>query len=570
MESVDRRSSVVQAIGRIYSETKFGKLLDRFLAILPLIATAIIVAIVFLAETDQWSLPKAKLALLAAEYFVFLPSLLVVLFRSRNREQKDASPLQFRLGRRWQIGPIVVFVIVLFPLALVLRRGFYQGDENAYLFQARCLSAGRLYMQQPSGVPTAAISYDHHVLLNGKWFAKYPIGWPLVLSVGTLLSAEWLVNPLLSVALLWVTAQLSNRLFRNSTAAVCAVFTLALSAFFVLNSLGFMSHVLCALCLASAFLCYTVFSESKNSVWMVCTFALLGAAALARPFDTVCAGVAFIVAMDLRWKLSAFASVLWRTLTLVAIVLSSLAIQNRLLTGTYLTSPYVVNRSGPMPKISLDPTSLVESALHIAPVRLADTCSVAFPFAFLLALYGLWKHRKERAAWALLVIFASLVVGYLVELDDSDSPIGERYYFCGFFALAILAGLGLTEIVKDFRLNSQSRRNMAAYLSVAGLATVGLCAYWNWNLRWPSRQLADAAGHPPFTRGVVFVGGTDSVPAWRLNFNSPGSKVLFLSDPGPAGRAQLAQIAGKPEWVCLYYNPRAKSAEWGKVVETVP
>jgi hypothetical protein len=97
-----------------------------------------------------------------------------------------------------------------------------------------------------------------------------------------------------------------------------------------------------------------------------------------------------------------------------------------------------------------------------------------------------------------------------------------------------------------------------------------MCAYWEIGLRWPSRQLVRAADHPPIPRGVVFVEGYEWIPSWRLNFNTPGSETLFLNDPGPSERAALAKMAGRPDWICLYYDPAKKAAAWSKPAASAP
>jgi hypothetical protein len=163
-----------------------------------------------------------------------------------------------------------------------------------------------------------------------------------------------------------------------------------------------------------------------------------------------------------------------------------------------------------------------------------------------------------------MLVFASLVVGHMVQTVDSDSPIGERYYFEGFFGVTLLAAVGWLQLIKDVRVTAAVRRNIVAAVCTVACATTIMCAYWEIGLRWPSRQLVRAADHPPIPRGVVFVEGYEWIPSWRLNFNTPGSETLFLNDPGPSERAALAKMAGRPDWICLYYDPAKKAAVWSK------
>jgi hypothetical protein len=234
--------------------------------------------------------------------------------------------------------------------------------------------------------------------------------------------------------------------------------------------------------------------------------------------------------------------------------------------GSYTQSPYSVD-SGAMGAISFRPGDLLESLIRNTPRRLVDTGSTAFPYIYLLAIYGLWRRRRERVVWAFALVFLFLVMGHAVEAVDSDSPIGERYYFEGFFAVALLAAVGWVELIKDLRLTAPVRRNVVAAVFAASCAITGMCAYWETGLRWPSRQLTKAADHPPIGTDIVFVEGYDWIPPWRLNFNKPGSETLFVNDPGPSQRAALAKMAGRPNWICLYYNPIKKTAAWSKTEE---
>jgi hypothetical protein len=163
-----------------------------------------------------------------------------------------------------------------------------------------------------------------------------------------------------------------------------------------------------------------------------------------------------------------------------------------------------------------------------------------------------------------------LILGYTVQTVDSDSPIGERYYFGGFFGVALLAAVGWLELRKDLGLTAPARRHAAAAVLAASCTITGMCAYWETSLRWPSRQLTKSADHPPAGADIVFVEGYDWIPPWRLNFNKPGSKIVFVNDPGPSQRAALAKMAGRPNWLCLYYDPEKKTAAWSKIDDNRP
>lgn len=544
----------------------------RALSFLVWIGPALVVAICVVAGYQNWTLLKTKLFWLAAQHFVLLPILILMLVGAyyRGFEPHGLKPAPF--SRRAKLLPLLLFVVILFPLAYALDRGTYQGDENAYQFEARCLNAGAIYTTPPPHVPLKAITYDHHVILNGKWFGKYPAGWPLVLSLGTATNTAWFLNPLLGAALLMISFKIGTVLFGSET-GLCSAYIFALSAFFSMNCLGFMSHVLCGLLIATAVLCYVEFSKNKTRphswLWIAAAFACLTGSTMVRPFTAMCAGGALIAVWTLRWKWSSIVRFLcWMTVWAV-VVITSIGIQNRMVTGQYTRSPYNAT-GGRLREISLRPADLMESLTRITPRRLVDTGSTAFPYIYPLALYGLWRRRRERGAWALALVFVSLVVGHMVQTVDSDSPIGERYYFEGFFGVTLLAAVGWLQLIKDVRVTAPIRRNIVAAVCTVACAMTVMCAYWEAGLRWPSRQLVKAADHPPIRRGIVFVEGYDWIPPERLNFNTPGIEPLFLNDPGPSERAALAKMAGRPDWICLYYDPTTKAAAWSKPAGSTP
>jgi hypothetical protein len=525
-----------------------------------------ILAISLFSGYRHSSLGKTKLAWLVVECLLLLPVFVLTCVGAyyRKREAVDLKPIHTPGRRKWL--PFLVFAVILVPLAFRLDRGTYQGDENAYLFQARCLNAGGLYTSVPPRIPLSAITYDHHVIVDGRWSGKYPPGWPLLLSIGTATHLAWLVNPLVALGLIWLTFQMGAKSFGQSS-AVCSAWILALSAYYSMNSLGFMSHTFSGLLVAAAVFCCLESSKSKSErqrrLWIAGAFICLTGTSAVRPFTALCAGMAIVAALNIRANWSAIGRLLLGGVLWGGVVIASMGIQNRLITGSYLKSPY--NPGGQqMSEISVRPADLAHNMIYVTSRRLLDTASTGFPCIYLLALCGLWRRRRERFAWMLALVFLSVAVGYTVEVVDSDSPIGERYHFEGYFAIALLAGDGWLYLVKAMGLSARIRRNAIAAAFAACVAIIGLCAYWEVGLRWTSRQLMKAADHPPAHTDLVFVEGYGSIPPWRLNFNTPGSKTLFVHDPGPSRRAAFAQMAARPNWICLYYDPAKDAAGWSK------
>ncbi len=83
----------------------------------------------------------------------------------------------------------------LFIYRFVLEPIPHVSDEVGYLFQARVFAAGHLSLAAP---PLAQFFPAEWVTTHdGRWFAIFPPGWPLILSLGVRLGVPWLVNPVL-------------------------------------------------------------------------------------------------------------------------------------------------------------------------------------------------------------------------------------------------------------------------------------------------------------------------------------------------------------------------------------
>lgn len=97
-----------------------------------------------------------------------------------------------------------------------------------------------------------------------------------------------------------------------------------------------------------------------------------------------------------------------------------------------------------------------------------------FPLACLAALYGVYRERSWQSA-LLLGLVVSLVCGHMGMTVTSDSLIGERFYFEGYFAIAILAARGWDQLRRHWQISRAAQRS-------AILATAALAVYYYWNL----------------------------------------------------------------------------------------
>jgi hypothetical protein len=512
------------------------------------------------APAGTISPPKAKLLLLAAEYAWLLPVLVLAGWTQRNSGTGDVSS-----GRTTVRLAMATYLLFLIPVAGALAPGMYQSDEGVYCFQARCLQHGELFVRPPASVPAAALRFNNHVLYEGKWYGKYPFGWPAVLLIGTVMHLEWLINPLLGLVLIWITYKISAEISPPHEHGYSAIL-LAFSAFFTLNVLGTMSHVLSALLLAGATLCYLRHVATKRFSWLVGMLACVSASGLVRPFTAACMGIvlAAAAALSLRREIPKLVLFIGWGMALGAVPIVATVATSHELTGSYLHNAYSVYTElyGIPAEISLRAADLGRSLTRITPVRIADTVSVSFPFIFLLAVYALWRGWRDPKMWLLAGLVISVVAGYMVHMTDSDSPVGERYYFEAYFAVAVLAGAGWAQLTRDIRWSAWFSRAAGIALCVVAAADMAVCTVWEANLRWPTREITKAAAHPPFQKGLVFLVDSNRFAPRDCNVNRPDGEVLYLLDTGVQDREETAARLGYRNWAVLRYDDAEKMARW--------
>jgi hypothetical protein len=99
---------------------------------------------------------------------------------------------------------VLAFALLAFAIALhvsvdVLERLPHVQDSLTYLFQARTLASGELTAPAPPlAGPEETPHFRQEFLLarDGRWFGKYPPGYPAVLALGVAAGGHWLVKPL--------------------------------------------------------------------------------------------------------------------------------------------------------------------------------------------------------------------------------------------------------------------------------------------------------------------------------------------------------------------------------------
>jgi hypothetical protein len=286
------------------------------------------------------------------------------------------------------------------------------------------------------------------VLTPERWCSKYPPGWPLLLALGQLTSAPWLVNPVLLALCVWATFRVGSDLFDAPTGLTAAV-ALAVSPFGLLMGAGFMSHVAC-LC---AFLwCLHALLRTSGEPRSLCRAGALGAACfLIRPVSAALLLWAPLAATLSRLEGRRASALGWLLVgaapgLLVFLGFNALAFGNPFLTGYRVYEPNETFTGMLGEQRSLP--ALVAAHLPWYVSRL-NASLWGFPWPDLLILLPLLRPGAGRCRdWLLAASAASLVLGYSAYYFADVVYSGPRFAFEALGPLSLLAARSLLSLAR--------------------------------------------------------------------------------------------------------------------------
>ena len=189
---------------------------------------------------------------------------------------------------------ILFFPIVLF-FALSIASSYYFFNlktvlvtENAGLFQAEIFARGKLYAPAPPQEVHDLIAKHPTCFLyrNNKWYGHNDPGQPLILSIGVIMGAPWLINPIMGLITLIVLFNLSKILVDERFAYI-VVFIAPLSPLFVLIFSNHMGHAGTTLFLTLFLFYFLKVLKDKNYALSLFAGLFLGFAILCRPYDSL-------------------------------------------------------------------------------------------------------------------------------------------------------------------------------------------------------------------------------------------------------------------------------------------
>jgi len=328
-------------------------------------------------------------------------------------------------------------------------------DDVAYLFQARTFALGRVYVPSP---PLPRF-FESEFIINadGKWFSKYPPGWPLLLSLGVRAGVPWLVNPILAALSLGLIYLIGREVYGRRIALLATLLGLS-SPFFLFMSGSMMAHPATLFYLWLFALCF-IYSHRVARLTSCLVFALgagffFGMAFITRQLTALGVALPFGV-----WALATIVRQRQRALARYALMALGAAIPlafflwyNAVLTGNSFETPFSLERPwdrlgfGPGIGVLLNYTP--NDALRNAGYNFSELTLHLFgwpPFLTLVfAAIPFLRRTRRGADYLFLGSFVGLVGAYLFYWADGVM-YGPRYYYEALPALLLLTARGVQE-----------------------------------------------------------------------------------------------------------------------------
>lgn len=219
-------------------------------------------------------------------YVFLLPALLLsALGISRlvgGKLPRIFSLLKKKSENRFLIGVFLIPLIAMILINFFIFLGEpFTNDEFSYLFQADLMSTGKLYAIPPP-LPQF-LQYDN-IVCRDKWYSKYTIGWPFLLSLGRIFRIEWIVDPICASISLILIYLICRKLF-GRRAGVAGVFLVMLSPIFIFHGASYFSHSSFGLAMLAYIYGILNLDEDKKYYFSIMAGIALALALNIRPAD---------------------------------------------------------------------------------------------------------------------------------------------------------------------------------------------------------------------------------------------------------------------------------------------
>ena len=370
-------------------------------------------------------------------------------------------------------------------------------DSISYLFQAKYLSTGQLYLSAP---PDSASFHVAETIVDGpKWFGYGFPGWPAVLALGVLAGVPWLVNPLIA----GITVLLAHRLIHllyNRSSANLTVCLLGVSPWLIFTSASFMGHAVALAWGLLALLAVELERRRPSGGWAVVAGVAIGALFLTRPIEAMLVGsVALLWILGLGGSCIRLRSILAYAAS-AAGVTATVFLYNAALTGRALYAPHMmwtdrtwgvgVDRLGFGPNIGIPAWTNIDPLPGHGVLDVVLNANKNFFMAnfelfgwacgsLLLAILAVPLMNRRRSDWLMIILVMVVIVGHSAYWFSGGPDLGPRYWYQALIPLIVLTVRGAVAVARRASTRHPIRMHrIGVFVAAASLSAVFTVLPW--------------------------------------------------------------------------------------------
>ena len=479
--------------------------------------------------------------------------------------QRLGNSLNANIKSSVLIFAVIMFSVCLFFTYIVLLDFPNSADEYAYLLQAQTMSEGKLWNDpHPKQEFFDFINVIHK---DGKWVGRFPPGWPLILTLGSVLNIPTgLINPIIGSITILVLFYYARSLHGNLV-AFWAILSFSLSSFYIFNSSSYFSHALCALeiLLAVTFMHKSLSGGRVHYTYLAGLF--VGLAAITRYYTAFLFLIAVVIFLLISKPRKTLLPTLFALLVGIIPPIIFLLWYNYSITG----NPFVLVTSwaGEESLGFIKGHNLVTALSHLVR-RLVLFVTFSSPMLLFLYLYYLVKLAYNRNRWQLGdLFFALLMIGHIFYHEIGGNQYGPRFYYEGYPLLIVFV---VQNILRDIK-NVQPHYKVISLLFFLGLAIsvvkIPLNAQTEQSVIKERMDLYDQVSKNNLNNAIVVVrngtGVSRPMPIGDLLRNGAhfDDKVIYVRDLGSRNKELFNQFPDRN----FYYYTRSETEVNGRITK---
>jgi len=354
----------------------------------------------------------------------------------------------------WASVLIPLIAAAAFGVLLYISHNINRGvphvpDEVSYVFQAKVLASFHLTTLAPPVKDAFGFFYPSLLVdSEGRWASIYPFGHPVMLAIGQLVGAVWLIPPVLG-ALCIVLIYAVGRQIHSAHVGIAAALLLAFSPFFQMTASNLMSHNTAAFYILACLFLISVnwrFKSLAYGVAGVCFGLLLNtrpltAAALVPPF-------ALLFLYDFLSGRGQRLAIARRSVAFAAgvmLMVGAFYLYNLGTTGSL--NPGYGSSAQLETVVGFGEKNSVARGMQNEQIQLATLLLVfnGWPLFVGLALVLLPFMLGSRSRWDLFLLLAAVfAMGVWTAYEGNGIMHGPRYWYEAMPFLILLAARGFT------------------------------------------------------------------------------------------------------------------------------